>query len=55
MKSPGTAMVATFAIRWENGSAVFLPMVVQIRETMVLQEAELDGRVKSMPFWIFGS
>jgi hypothetical protein len=30
-------------------------MVLQIHATIVLQEAELDGRVKSVPFWIFGS
>jgi len=37
-----------------DGTVVLL-MVLQIGETMVLQGAELDGRGKSVPFWIFGS
>jgi len=34
---------------------VILPMVLQIRETMVLQGVELEGKARSWPFWIFGS
>ena len=34
---------------------VILPMVLQIRETMVLQGIELEGKAGSSPFWVFGS
>jgi hypothetical protein len=34
---------------------VILPMVLQIRETMVSQRVERDGKAKSSPFWVFGS
>jgi hypothetical protein len=30
-------------------------MVSQIHDTIVLQGAELDGRIKSVPFWTLGS
>jgi hypothetical protein len=33
---------------------VILPMVLQIRETMVLQSGELDGKARSSPFEVFG-
>ena len=34
--------------------SVILPMVLQIRETMVLQSGELDGKARSSPFEVFG-
>jgi hypothetical protein len=34
---------------------VILPMVLQVHNTIVLQRGELDGKVRSVPFWIFGS
>jgi len=30
-------------------------MVLQIYNTIVLQEVELDGKVRSVHFWMFGS
>jgi hypothetical protein len=33
---------------------VILPMVLQIRETMVLQRVELEEEVKTPHFWVFG-
>jgi hypothetical protein len=30
-------------------------MVLQIHNTIVLQGAELDGKVRSLHFWIFGA
>ena len=37
------------------GILVIIPMVLQIRETMVLQGVELEGKARSWPYWIFGS
>jgi hypothetical protein len=34
---------------------VILPMVLQIRETMVLQEVELEGKDTSSYLWVFGA
>jgi hypothetical protein len=34
---------------------VIIPMVLQIRETIVLQGAELDGKVRLLHLGIFGS
>jgi hypothetical protein len=35
-------------------SIVFLPMVLQIGETMVLQRGELEEKARSSYFWVFG-
>ena len=34
--------------------AVIIPMVLQIRETMVLQRVERDGKGSRPHFWVFG-
>ncbi len=34
---------------------VIIPMVLQVGGTMVLQRVELDGKARSLHFWIFGS
>ena len=39
-------------LRWNS---VIIPMVLQIRETMVLQRVEREGEVRSSHIWIFGS
>jgi len=30
-------------------------MILQIHNTIVLQRIELDGKTRSLPFWVFGS
>ena len=35
--------------------AVILSMVLQIHNTIVLQRAERDGKVRAVHFWVFGS
>src|SRR6266480_7503989 len=37
------------------GHVVIIPMVLQIHNTIVLQMAERNGKVRAVHFWIFGS
>jgi hypothetical protein len=48
------ALFADSAFQVIEVDGVFLPMVLQIRETMGLQRAERDGKVGAAHFWIFG-
>ena len=42
-------------VKLQECRRVIEPMVLQIHNTIVLQRAERDGKVRAVHFWVFGS